>query len=153
MTAIDIQSFKQLSTTDIYQIIQLRTSCFIVEQKMCYQDLDNIDLQASHFSFRTNNKLLGYLRFHPINENNNIIKLSRICVEPSHRNERVGTKLIYAGIKSAKKQCAQQIIITAQQYLQEYYQNFGFTVTSKPYIINDISHQDMQLNFNHEMSK
>ena len=35
-----IQTYDELTTDELYKIIQLRVNVFIVEQQTCYEDLD-----------------------------------------------------------------------------------------------------------------
>ena len=37
------KKFHELTVNELYDILQLRNQCFIVEQKVPYQDLDNFD--------------------------------------------------------------------------------------------------------------
>ena len=44
----NIKRFNELSTHELYVILQLRSEVFVVEQDCVYQDLDNKDLDAYH---------------------------------------------------------------------------------------------------------
>ena len=153
MTAIKVKPFDRLSSNELYQLIQLRMACFIIEQKAIYQDLDDCDQHAQHFICYEKQQLIGYLRFIQLDEANKVFKLSRICVDKGHRHQSFGKQLIHCAINRAKELDAQCIHITAQKYLENYYRDFGFLVTSEPFEINQILHQEMQLNINHKMRK
>lgn len=43
-----IKTFNELSTADIYSMLQLRSEIFVVEQNCVYQDIDDKDQNALH---------------------------------------------------------------------------------------------------------
>ncbi len=48
MSSIYIQKFEELSKSDLYAILRLRSEVFIVEQDCVYQDVDNKDQISLH---------------------------------------------------------------------------------------------------------
>ena len=60
-----IQTYDELTTEELYKIIQLRVNVFIVEQQTCYEDLDNHDQNSIHISYVENGKLCAYSRILP----------------------------------------------------------------------------------------
>ena len=62
----DIKKFEELSTTELYRIMQLRSEVFSVEQNCAYQDADGKDLKCFHLSgFNEVNDLVVYSRVVP----------------------------------------------------------------------------------------
>jgi ElaA protein len=61
--------FTDLSTTQLYEILHLRSEVFVVEQTCAYQDLDRKDTQTGvqHLMMSDNKQLLGYARLWPYN--------------------------------------------------------------------------------------
>lgn len=45
---VEIKTFDELDTLELYQILQLRAEVFVVEQQCMYQDMDNSDFKALH---------------------------------------------------------------------------------------------------------
>ncbi len=45
---IHVLSFAQLSTHQLYEVLQLRSAVFVVEQDCVYQDIDGKDQVAFH---------------------------------------------------------------------------------------------------------
>ena len=45
---IEIKTFNELDTDTLYDILQLRSSVFVVEQNCVYQDIDGKDKEALH---------------------------------------------------------------------------------------------------------
>ena len=52
--------FTELNTTELYQILQLRSEVFVVEQDCVYQDIDFKDQKALHLIGYKNNKIVAY---------------------------------------------------------------------------------------------
>ena len=55
-----IKDFNQLSTQDLYAVLQLRSEVFVVEQDCVYLDLDGKDQLAYHVLGYKDLKLIGY---------------------------------------------------------------------------------------------
>ncbi len=53
-----IKSFNELSLTELYNVLQLRSEVFVVEQNCVYQDIDGKDEKAIHLSELLTTKLL-----------------------------------------------------------------------------------------------
>ena len=52
-----IKHFTELSTDELYDIIQARVDIFVVEQKCPYRELDDKDRDAYHIWLRDENEL------------------------------------------------------------------------------------------------
>ena len=46
-----IKSFEDLTATELYGILQLRATVFVVEQNCVYNDLDDKDKKAQHIFY------------------------------------------------------------------------------------------------------
>ena len=57
-----IKNFQDLSNTEIYQILRLRSEVFVVEQECIYQDIDNKDKKAVHIFLKEKNEIIAYSR-------------------------------------------------------------------------------------------
>ena len=53
---IVVKHFHELTTQELYNILQLRSEVFVVEQNCIYQDIDEKDQKAIHI-FSTENNL------------------------------------------------------------------------------------------------
>ena len=58
----NIKRFNELSTHELYVILQLRSEVFVVEQDCVYQDLDNKDQDAFHVLGVLDNEIVAYAR-------------------------------------------------------------------------------------------
>ena len=56
---IRVRKFNELSTSELYQVLQLRSAVFVVEQQCIYQDVDGKDHKAYHVMVEIDGKLVG----------------------------------------------------------------------------------------------
>ena len=62
MSAINwaFKKFEELTSSELYAIMQLRNEVFVVEQNCVYQDADNKDLLSYHLMGWNQQKLVAY---------------------------------------------------------------------------------------------
>lgn len=139
-----IKSFCELSTKELYQILKLRNEVFVVEQACVYQDCDGKDLHAWHFLIKEAGQLRGYLRVLPKGLTFDEVSIGRVVVDPSARGRGLAKKMMQDAIAFIKHDLHEnKIRISAQAYLQTFYEDLGFTVASEVYLEDDIPHMEM----------
>ena len=57
-----IKRFNELSLIELYNVLQLRSEVFVVEQNCVYQDIDGKDEKAFHLIGTYNNEIVAYVR-------------------------------------------------------------------------------------------
>ncbi|MGY5451217.1 GNAT family N-acetyltransferase [Agarivorans sp. MS3-6] len=136
--------FEQLSTEQLYQIIGLREAVFVVEQNCPYQDVDGRDQNAWHLLGTQSNQLLAYARaFEPTELDSSI---GRVVTAASARGQGLGQQLMQHAIHFCQAQWPKaNIHISAQRYLENFYQGLGFAVCSEPYLEDNIPHIGMEI--------
>nr|WP_136250546.1 GNAT family N-acetyltransferase [Ningiella ruwaisensis] len=140
--------FNELTNSQLYQILALRSEVFVVEQACIYQDIDEKDRQAGvhHLLLLKKDKLIGYARLLPPKISYPDPSIGRIVIAPGARGEGLGKLLIKASINHTQKLWpALPITIGAQSHLSLLYQSFGFKEISPHYDEDGIMHVDMQL--------
>ncbi len=60
---IEIKTFEELDTSTLYDILQLRSRVFLVEQNCADQDIYSKDKEALHIIYKQEDKLGAYTRF------------------------------------------------------------------------------------------
>ena len=138
-----IKSFEELNKAELYQIIQLRIAVFIVEQDCPYPDLDYMDQDAQHLWIEDAGEIVCYLRINPAGSRFTEPSLGRIVTKKSHRNHGLAEKLIKKAIDLVCEKESRAIRISAQCYLEKYYEKFGFIKASEEYLEDDIPHIEM----------
>ena len=135
------KKFKELTNKELYEILQLRSKIFVVEQNCVYNDLDNLDYEANHVYGCLEKNIIGYSRI--IDKNESII-IGRIIVEKKFRKKGIGEKLVKKSITIAKKKIGKKtILISAQKQWDSFYKKLNFKCTGKEYLEDGIPHQQM----------
>ena len=143
MRPVIIKSFEELNKAELYQIIQLRIAVFIVEQDCPYPDLDDMDQDAQHLWIEDAGEIVCYLRVNPAGSRFLEPSLGRIVTKKSHRNRGYAEKLIKKAIDLVYEKESRAIRISAQCYLEKYYEKFGFIKASEEYLEDNIPHIEM----------
>ena len=60
-----VKHFSELTAQELYEIYRLRVSVFVVEQKCCYQEVDDADENAYHVWLRDKDGIEAYARVLP----------------------------------------------------------------------------------------
>jgi len=140
-----IKRFEQLTTLELYSLLQLRSECFVVEQNCVYQDIDDKDQKAFHLFGEENGQLIAYARLFKPNDYFEQASIGRVVVKQTHRDKKLGYNLMREAILEIEKQfCETKITISAQLYLKKFYESHGFIQTSEMYLEDDIPHVEMK---------
>ena len=141
-----IKSFQELSVSELYSILQLRTEVFVVEQNCVFQDMDNKDAKCFHLMCWENEKLIAYTRLVPANVSFKEVSIGRVVSSPSVRGRGIGKLLMEKSIQETDRLFGKQNIrIGAQYYLLDFYKSFGFEPTGEIYLEDNIEHIEMIL--------
>jgi ElaA protein len=137
-------AFGALSTTQLYALLQLRSSVFVVEQNCVFQDMDGLDVQAMHLLGVRESALVAYVRCFPAGVVFPEASIGRVVTLPAARGGGLGHALMAQAIVSLQQQWgAQPIRIGAQAHLQAFYEQHGFADVGKPYMEDGIPHIEM----------
>lgn len=141
----EIKPFKTLSLSELYEILQLRSEVFVVEQNCVYQDIDGKDEKALHLLGTHEGVLVAYARLFAPGAYFDNASIGRVIVKPSYRDKKWGHDLIAEAIKGVSEHYGTTAItISAQLYLQKFYESHGFVQTSEMYLEDDIPHIEMK---------
>lgn len=139
-----ISAFKALSVEDLYQILQLRSEVFVVEQNCVYQDIDGKDQKAIHVIGEYDNKVVAYTRIFKPGDYFENASIGRVVIDASYRDRKWGHDLIKESITSIEDHFGKSpITISAQLYLQKFYESHGFVVVGETYLEDGIPHIEM----------
>ena len=138
--------FAELTTTQLYALLRLRSEVFVVEQDCVFQDMDNCDQQSLHVLGYRGEELVCYARLLPRGSKYDAVSIGRVVSAASVRRDGFGRALMAYCIAQSREQWPDQdIVISAQQYLEEFYRSFGFTKVKGPYMEDGIPHLEMHL--------
>ncbi len=142
-----IQStFSNLSVQQLYDILQLRSEVFVVEQDCVYQDIDNYDQVAVHVMGYHEDTLVAYSRLLPPSTYFEQSSIGRVIVKETFRQFGYGHDLMNFSIKYLANHYPNDVIkISAQQYLIKFYSSHGFRIIGEGYLEDGIPHIGMIL--------
>ena len=139
-----IKRFNELSTHELYAVLQLRAEVFVVEQDCVYQDLDNKDLNAYHVLGVLDTKIVAYARIFKPGDYFLESSIGRIVVKKEFRKFQYGYQLVQNSIQFIENNLQQNtILISAQSYLTKFYNSLGFTQVGEEYLEDGIPHIKM----------
>lgn len=140
----EIKKFKELSVEELYRILELRNSVFIVEQECIYQDCDRKDLEAFHLLCIEDDKVIATLRILNKGVAYKEMSIGRVVVHKEYRRKNLGRKSMELAIQFIKDKYGDSPIrISAQVYIKEFYKSLGFIEVSDVYLEDDIPHIEM----------
>ena len=143
-----VKNFSELSTSELYEILKLRTEVFVVEQDCVYQDMDGEDCKAIHILGKEKNEIIAYTRIFKSGDYYDKPSIGRVVVKQKNRGEEKGKKIMKESINYIKRNMHEkQIILSAQKYLNKFYTDLGFKSEGEEYLEDGIPHQKMILYF------
>jgi ElaA protein len=141
-----IKAFKDLTVDELYAILQLRETVFVVEQNCIYNDIDNIDQACYHLFSEDQNaeKIIAYTRLVPANIKFDVPAIGRLISDKNYRGKGLGRALMEKSIEETCRIYNTSVIkISAQTYLLDFYSSLGFKSISETYDEDGIEHVDM----------
>jgi predicted GNAT family N-acyltransferase len=120
----------------------IRRKVFIEEQQITEQEeIDGTDLHAIHLVLYHQNKPIATGR---LLMKDTVIFLGRIAVLPEWRGHQIGKRLVQLLINKAEALGYEQQFLNAQQQVQHFYEQLGFTICGQPFIEANIIHHPMK---------
>jgi ElaA protein len=136
--------FAALTTIELYEVLQLRTEVFVMEQAGIYQDMDGADHAAVHVLGASDGQLVAYARCFPAGVKFVEASIGRVITRQVLRGSGQGHELMRQAIACVVRHWgAQPIRIGAQARLENFYLQHGFAKAGDPYIEDGISHVEM----------
>jgi ElaA protein len=142
-----LSAFDALSVHELYDVLQLRSEVFVVEQNCVFQDIDGSDAQAMHVLGQRaagDRQLLAYARCFPAGIKFAEASIGRVVTRSDVRGSGLGHLLIEQAVSMVCSLWGTQAIrIGAQAHLAKYYRGHGFVDVGVAYIEDGIDHLEM----------
>ena len=136
--------FSALSTLELYELLQLRSEVFVLEQACAFQDLDGSDTEAMHLLGVRDGRLAAYARCFAAGVKFTEASIGRVVTHASARGGGIGHVLMKEAVDRLQAQWGPQAIrIGAQARLEKFYNQHGFVQNGEPYIEDGIPHIEM----------
>ena len=137
-----LKHFSELSNRELYEILRVRVSVFVVEQTCPYQEIDEADFDAYHlFLPDESGHIRAYLRI--FEKDADFVRLGRILT--TERGTGLGLKLIFEGMRVSETLYGhRRFYVEAQSYAIGFYEKAGFRVVSEEFLEDGIPHVKME---------
>ncbi len=142
------RTWEALSRDELYALMALRQQVFVVEQRCAYLDADGLDLHATHLwaTAPGGEYPVVYCRIFAAGVKYPEACIGRVVSAGAARGTGAGRALMTEVLRrmdAASGGAVEVVRISAQSYLQRFYEGFGFRVVSAPYLEDDIPHLEM----------
>ncbi len=137
--------FTDLSLNELYDIIQLRSKVFVVEQNCAYQDLDGKDKKCYHLLCRDGKgDLVGTMRILPKGLAYSEVAVGRVVLEESVRGKENGHEMMKEAMKFILAEFGDvDVKLSGQKHLETFYNKHDFKSTGNEYLEDGIPHVEM----------
>ena len=136
------KTFDQLTTSELYELLRIRSNVFVVEQDCVYQDMDYDDQTALHMWLTVSDTVVALCRVCPAGTHMKNISIGRVIT--TERGKGYGKQIMIKAIEAAQSYFNAELIdLEAQVYAKGFYEQFGFEQSSEEFILDGIPHIKM----------
>jgi len=140
-----VSRFDELTAEELYTILHLRCKIFIMEQNAPYLDMDYKDQKAIHLHGYIDDELIAYCRLFKSGDYFDEASIGRVIVAQEYRKYGYGHDLMKRALGLEESILEEtKITISAQLYLQKFYESHGFRKTSEVYLEDGLPHIQMK---------
>jgi ElaA protein len=137
--------WRDLTTTQLYGILKLRTDVFYVEQKVDEEELDWRDAEPAtvHHWAEIDGTVVAYLRVLTDARPQHLDAarvIGRVVTHPAHRGQGLAGLLIERAID---ENAPESMMLHAQSYVVPLYERYGFEAYGEEYPEAGILHRSM----------
>ena len=139
------RGFDAMRPAEIHAMLKLRIAVFVVEQLCPYQEVDDLDLIATHLlGTSEENDLVAYARIIPALPGGQP-HIGRVLVHANHRSSGTGHELMRQVLNHLTKEYGDQnSALAAQAHLRTFYEHHGYRRVGPVYDLDGIPHVDME---------
>jgi ElaA protein len=142
---VNAKPWSELTTSELYSFVKLRTDVFFVEQKVDEEELDNRDQEPGtrHYWISDETGCAAYLRvlLNDVPEHLDARRvIGRVAVRADRRGEGLAQVLIARALDDS---AGEAVLLHAQEYVAPLYAKFGFEAFGDRYEEATIMHISM----------
>lgn len=142
---MNVKPWSELTTSELYSFVKLRTDVFFVEQKVDEEELDDRDQEPGtvHYWISDEKGCAAYIRILLNAEPEHLDArriIGRVVVRADRRGEGLAQVLLARAIDDFGHE---PLLLHAQQYVAPLYAKFGFVAFGEPYEEATIMHISM----------
>jgi ElaA protein len=117
---------------------------FVVEQNCPYSELDGKDPECIHVVGKLSEKVVAVARIVPPGLSYEEVSVGRVAVNSAFRGKRTGRELMEYTLELISEIYGKTPVrISAQCYLQTFYESLGFNASGESYLEDGIPHIEM----------
>ena len=136
-----VKNFDELTVYELYELLQLRSEIFVVEQDCVYQDLDSKDDKALHIIGKKDGKIVAYTRCFKSGIYFEEASIGRVVVDAEYRKYGYGHDIMKASVNVIESHYNTSTIkLSGQTYLTKFYESHGFKQIGEGYLEDGIPH-------------
>lgn len=143
----EVKQFQEFFIDKLFEILKLRVDVFVVEQHCAYRELEEHDRhpETKHLSGKNEaGQLIAYARLLPPGLRYPEVNLGRFVVKTNSRKQGIGHQLLKTALREISGCWPKTTIrISAQDYLQAFYAQYGFIRISDIFLEDGIPHVEM----------
>ena len=138
------KGFNELTAEQMYTVLCVRQEVFVLEQECLYLDADGKDRNSFHLMGFDGAELMAYARIVEPGFSYEEVSIGRILSSKKARGTGAGVELMNQALSRIEDKYGKVFVrISAQSYLEKFYQKFGFEPTGKEYLEDEIPHMEM----------
>jgi len=143
----ECRTFDELTTSQLYAILTLRSEVFVAEQECAFQDVDGLDPACMHLLGSDGDRLVAYARILPEGVwGPGIVSIGRIVSSPRARRRGLGGEALARALDYLRGAGnTLPIELEAQHRLADFYERFGFEPVGEPHLKDGQLHVVMVL--------
>lgn len=140
-----VSRFEDLTIIELYDILHLRSKVFIMEQNAPYQDADYKDQKAIHLHGYVDGLLVAYCRIFGAGDYFDMASIGRVIVAREYRKYGYGHDMMKKALELEEAYFGKvSIRLSAQLYLQKFYESHGFVRIGDVYLEDGLPHIRME---------
>ena len=146
MVSISISQFSSLSLDEMYDILRIRATVFVLEQGVVYIDPDGNDKNAVQIYASVDGVMVGCLRIYQLEEGT--YRIGRVAVLKEFRGLGIGNAMMKEAIQYLRERTnATKVCLDAQLHAIGFYEKLGFTLFTEEFLEEGLLHRGMQMFF------
>jgi predicted GNAT family N-acyltransferase len=133
-----------IKVEDLQKCFFVRGIVFCEEQRCPYAiEIDGLDFSAIHFLATIDDEPVATSRMRLFKD---YVKIERLAVRKQYRDKGIGKDMFAFVLDHIKEMGYRKIVIHAQAYLLNFYENFGFVKQGEKFLEANIEHYNMEKN-------
>ena len=134
--------FKELTVTELYEIVRARQEVFLMEQNIICRDFDGVDYEALHCFLWDGDRVSAYLRAY--RGEGGEVHIGRVLSIP--RGQGLGKRLMLESMPIIREKFAcDSISLHSQCHAEGFYEKLGFKRMGDVFLEEGIPHINMRL--------